>query len=78
MKLLEIVVEPRLVSATAYYLGADPASVDGLEYAYLEGEQGVQTEMKAGFEVDGVSIKARVDFGAGFVDYRAFQRNPGA
>ncbi|OYW61528.1 MAG: hypothetical protein B7Z40_18330, partial [Bosea sp. 12-68-7] len=26
MKLLEIVVEPRLVSATAYYLGADPAS----------------------------------------------------
>jgi len=78
MRSLEIVVEPRLVSATGYYLAADPASVDGLEFAYLEGEDGVQVETRAGWEVDGVQIKARTDFGAGFVDWRAFQRNVGA
>ena len=78
MRALEIVVEPRFTSATAYYLAADPASCDGLEYAYLEGEEGVQVETKAGWEVDGVSIKARTDFGCGAVDWRAFQRNAGA
>ncbi|MEW9617445.1 prohead protease/major capsid protein fusion protein [Shinella sp. S4-D37] len=78
MRSLEIVVEPRFVSATGYYLAADPASVDGLEYAYLEGEEGVQVETRAGWEVDGVQIKARTDFGAGFIDWRAFQRNVGA
>ena len=77
MRTLEIVVEPRFTSATAYYLAADPASCDGLEYAYLEGEEGVQVETKAGWEVDGVSIKARVDFGAGAIDWRAFQKNAG-
>lgn len=77
-KQLEIVVEPRLTSATGYYLAADPASIDGLEFSYLEGEQGLQIETKAGFEVDGVQVKARVDFGAGAIDWRAFQKNAGA
>lgn len=74
---LTIVVEPRLVSAKRWYLSADPASIDGLEYAYLEGEEGVQIETKAGFEVDGVQIKARLDFGAGFVDHRSWFMNNG-
>lgn len=74
---LAIVVEPRLVSAKRWYLSADPASIDGLEFAYLEGEEGVQIETKAGFEVDGVQIRARLDFGAGFVDHRGWHMNPG-
>lgn len=68
----DIVVEPRFESATRWYVVADPATIDGLEYAYLEGEPGVQIETKAGFEVDGVQVKARVDFGAGFVDWRGW------
>lgn len=75
---LGIAVEPRLTSATRWYVAADPATVDGLEYAYLEGEEGVQIETKAGFEIDGVQVKARLDFGAGFVDWRGWYRNPGA
>lgn len=74
---LTLVVEPRLTSAKRWYLSADPASIDGLEFAYLEGEEGVQIETKAGFEVDGVQIKARLDFGAGFVDHRGWYMNPG-
>ena len=37
---LLIIVDPRL--AAGWYLVADPASVDGLEYATLEGEGGPQ------------------------------------
>ncbi|MDF2119542.1 Mu-like prophage major head subunit gpT family protein [Roseiarcaceae bacterium H3SJ34-1] len=71
-------VEPRLTSATAWYVIADPASVPGLEYAYLQGFEGPQIETRAGFEVDGVETKVRLDFGAGFVDWRGWQRNAGA
>src|ERR1035438_4087891 len=50
------IVEPRLDanSATAWYLIADPAQVDTVEYCYLEGQQGVYIETKQGFEIDGV------------------------
>lgn len=75
---LEPVVEPRLTSATRWYLAADPAEVDGLEYAYLEGAPGPQITTRTGFEVDGVEIKVALDFGAGFVDFRSWWMNPGA
>jgi hypothetical protein len=73
------VVEPRLDanSATAWYLIADPAQIDTVEYCYLEGQQGVYIETKQGFEVDGVEIKARMDFGAAAIDYRGLQQNAG-
>lgn len=67
-----IVVEPRLKDTKRWYVVADTGSCDGLEYAYLAGEEGVQIETKAGFEVDGVSMRARTDFGAGFVDHRSW------
>ena len=76
------VVEPRLDAAaggsTAWYLIADPAQVDTVEYCYLEGQQGVYIETKQGFEIDGVEIKARMDFGAAAIDYRGLQKNAGA
>lgn len=75
---LELVVEPRLTSATRWYVSADPSEVDGLEYAYLEGAPGPQITTRAGFEVDGVEIKVALDFGAGFVDWRSWYMNPGA
>jgi len=62
---LTLVVEPRLTSATRWYVVADPALIDGLEYAYLEGAPGPQIETKVGFEVDGMQVKVRLDFGAG-------------
>lgn len=65
---LSVVVEPRLDanSTTAWYLVASAGS-NSLEHAYLEGENGVYVETRTGFETDGMDIKARLDFGCGFV-----------
>lgn len=69
---LQVLAEPRLdaASATAWYLAADPSQIDTIEYAYLEGNQGVYLETKDGWEVDGVEFKARLDFGAKAIDHR--------
>lgn len=77
---LELVVDSRLdaVSATRWYVAGDPATIDGLEYAYLEGAPGPQIDSRAGFEVDGVQVRVRLDFGAGFVDWRGWYANAGA
>ena len=75
---LSLVVEPRLTDAKRWYMTADPAISDGLEYAYLEGQEGVQLETQYGFDVDGIRIRARLDFGAGFVDWRSWHQNAGA
>lgn len=75
---LDLLVDARLSSATRWYVIADPAQIDGLEYAYLEGEEGPQIATRAGFEVDGVEIKVRLDFGAAFLDWRGWFSNPGA
>ena len=77
---LEVVVDPRLdaASATAWYLAADPMQVDTIEYSYLESEQGPMLETRVGFEVDGLEIKCRLDYGAGVLDWRGLFKNPGA
>lgn len=75
---LTLLVENRLTNATRWYVTADPALIDGLEYAYLEGQSGPQIESRNGFEIDGVQIKVRDDFGCGFVEYRSWYSNPGA
>lgn len=74
---LQLLVEARLTSALRWYVASDPAMVEGLEYAYLQGAEGPQTETRAGFEVDGVEVKVRLDFGAAFLDYRGWYMNPG-
>lgn len=74
------ITEPRLdkASGTAWYLFADPSQIDTVEYAYLEGQEGMYFETKMGFEVDGVKFKARHDFGAQVVDYRGLYKSVGA
>lgn len=74
------IIEPRLdaVSSTAWYLVADPATIDTVEYCFLEGQEGVYYEMRQGFDVDGLEIKARLDFGAQIIDFRGMQLNAGA
>lgn len=72
---LEPIVDPVLDTAAAvWYLAADPAQVDTVEYCYLEGAEGPVIEEEIGFEVDGVSLKARLDFAAKVVDYRGLYR----
>lgn len=74
---LTLLVEPRL-PAGHWYVAADPAVISGLEYATLEGSPGPQIETRAGFEVDGVQIRVRLDFGAGWVDHRPWFKHSSA
>lgn len=76
---LDLVVDPRLdaVSTSAWYVFADPAVVDTIEYSYLESEQGPVLQTRAGFDVDGLEVKCRLDFGCGFLDHRGAYKNPG-
>lgn len=78
---LEVVEEPRLIPDSGedpWFLAADPARVDTVEYAYLDGQEGVYTETRSGFEVDGLEIKARHDFAAKAIDWRGLYKNAGA
>lgn len=79
---LEPVVEPVLNDAasngtTAWYLAADSAAIDTVEYCYLDGAEGPVIESETGFEVDGVSLKARLDFAAKAVEHRGLYKSSG-
>lgn len=79
--MLEPIMEPRLIPSAGqdpWFLIADPSRVDTVEYAYLEGSNGIFTETRNGFEVDGIEIKARHDFAAAAIDYRGMIKNAGA
>ena len=77
---LAVIAEPRLDPASGavpWYLFASPSSIDTIEYAYLEGQDGVYIETRIGFDVDGVEVKARLDFGAKAIDWRGLFKNAG-
>ncbi|MBF0115661.1 MAG: peptidase U37 [Magnetococcales bacterium] len=81
LRTLTVIAEPRLDAAVngdkAWYMSANPGQIDTIEYAYLEGQNGVYIETRVGFDVDGVEIKARLDFGAKAIDWRGLFKNPG-
>ena len=77
---LAVIAEPRLdpaCGAVPWFLVASPAAIDTIEYAYLEGQEGVALETRMGFDVDGVEVRARLDFGAKAIDWRGLYKNPG-
>lgn len=73
----ELIVEPR-VTGNKWFLSADPATIDTIEYAFLDGEGELFTEQRTGFDVDGIEIKARMVFAAKAIDHRGLYYNPGA
>ena len=79
-KAFELISEIRASrkSATAWYMAADPSQVEGLEYAYLDGEDGVYTESQTNFKDDSIDTKARIEFGVAAWEYRGWYKNPGA
>lgn len=74
---LSVIVDNR-VTGNQWYLASTPNRVDTVEYAYLEGENGLFTTRREGFEVDGVEIKARHVFAAKAIDHRGLYKNAGA
>lgn len=63
---LKVIVEPRLdaVSKVQWYLAANNQTA--FEHGYLDGAEGVHTT-REGFTTDGLEVKARLDFGCGWV-----------
>jgi len=76
-KRLQLIIDPYLDDETAWYLAAQPSQTEALEYAYLEGAEGPITDTRAGFEIDGLEVKIRLDFGGGWIDHRGWYKNPG-
>jgi hypothetical protein len=71
------IIEQRL-TGRQWFLACAPGLIDTIEYAYLEGEQGLYTEQRMGFEVDGLQIKARHCFAAKAIDWRGLYKNAGS
>lgn len=53
-----------------FVMAAQSPSVIVVQYMYLQGQEGLYTEQRVGFDIDGVEFKARLDFGAKAVDPR--------
>lgn len=73
----DVVDTPRL-SGTRRYLFCDPSFAPVFLVSFLEGQQEPVLETQNGWRVDGVEMKARLDFGVDDVDYRGAVTNAGA
>ena len=75
----DVIIEPRLEAvaggASAYY--AFSRAIQAIEYAYLAGNEGLYTEVVDSTDIDGTTILARHDFGAGFEDHRGTAKSTG-
>ncbi|OQB05780.1 MAG: Caudovirus prohead protease [bacterium ADurb.Bin212] len=77
---MQLIVEPRLSDVSApqpWYVAADPSQIDTIEVAYLQGQRGVYIETKNGFDVDGLEVKARLDFVAKAIDHKGLAKHVG-
>jgi hypothetical protein len=72
----DIVDTPR-ISGTRRYLFADPSIAPVFLVSFLEGQQEPVLETQDGWRVDGVEMKARLDFGIDAVDFRGAVTNAG-
>lgn len=77
---LDPIIERRLDASSVlqWYLFASARMIDMIEIARLRGESGPVVTQKEGFEVDGLKLKVRYDFGAKVLDHRGFYRSTGA
>lgn len=73
---LEPIVEPLLDGdATAFYLLANSGQIDTVEYAYVDGYEGLRVETFASEDVDGIKLRATLDFAAKVVDWRGMVKS---
>lgn len=76
--IMQVVAEPRLSSATQWYLMCTPDQIDTVEYAYLAGMEEPQITSYSDEDTDGLVIKATHCFGAKAIDWRGMNRSSGA
>lgn len=75
-----VVSDPYLdgISATAWYLFADPADIAPFEVVFLDGNQAPFMDDAVDFETDAMKFKVRLDYGIAPGDWRAGYKNVGA
>jgi ATP-dependent protease ClpP protease subunit len=66
------------ISATAWYLFADPADVAAFEVVFLDGNETPYVDEAVDFDTDAIKYKVRLDYGIATGDWRAAYRNAGA
>lgn len=65
-----VIVEPRLTHPDEWYLLADPTAVDGLLYAYLDGNEALRVNTEDDFNTDSIKYGVRGEFGTAAIDWR--------
>lgn len=73
----DVIVEPRLTNANEWYLMSDPAAVEGLLYAYLDGNEALRTSTEENFDSDSMKFAVRGEFGAAAIDHRGTIKSAG-
>lgn len=78
--MVDPVIDPVLdgSSETAWYLMASYNQIDTVEVSFLDGRQEPEVMEIENPNIDGVSWKARIVFGAAAIDWRGMFKNPGA
>jgi hypothetical protein len=74
---LEVVVEPRLTSAAASSVVADPASVAPIAFTYGGGSDGPTFAVGQRQACAGLEARVSLDFGCGWFDHRGASKNAG-
>jgi ATP-dependent protease ClpP protease subunit len=77
---LNLVTDPYLdgVSATAWYMIANPLDAPLIEIDFLYGVQTPFIDEDVEFQTDSMIMKVRMDYGLAAIDWRAGWKNPGA
>ena len=73
---LQLVIEPR-IPGKAWFLFADPRRLAGMQYAHLAGAEGPQVQRTEAWDTLGLRFRCYLDFGCGWLDWRAAYFNPG-
>lgn len=73
----DVIVDAYMEDPDAWYLFADPATIPVVEYAFLNGEEGLYTDQKVDFDTDNLEIKVRSDFAATIEEFRGVYKNAG-
>jgi len=77
---LEVIAEPRLTdnagTSRPWYVIADPASVDTIELARLEGQTGIEMRQEDDINTLGIKYVAYMDVAAKAIDWRGMTKNP--
>jgi len=73
---ITLIIEHRL-SGNAWFMTADPASIDGLYYAYLSGQGGLRSNREDDYNTQGIKFAVTGEFGVAAIDHRGWFKNVG-